>query len=1150
MKPKTMVELELERTVEPEPETMVEPEPETMMKLKTMVELELETTVEPEPKTMVEPKLEIMMKPRTMAELELETTVEPEPETMVEPEPETMVELEPETMVEPEPEKMVEPEPETMVESEPETMVEPEPETMVEPVIEREPNTFNEPGNEIYDDSENIDMLLLENLAAVIQGSMNNITSEIRIMESLIPEERQLGNLECQWKSGTHSTRAYNLPSVNDQQFYLTDKAFSKQLYYGRILEAKFACEAWGEECTGFSVSTFQNHTFYQLHRKYVDIDDHDLRAHSSSNINQLWHQFLANTTTLLSAHQTPNNGTGNGTERTSWTVASNTTTEIWFKVCSRNGSSSINTSATATLLRGNSHVMRKRDAEEVPSVTVYEHSKFKGSSAVLTGVVQTIDGPLKNKISSLRLSQKDWSVVVFLEANYLGRQAAFVGDSSFVGSRMDDRISSLIVLPFRLDQLCYTVYEHSYYQGRHQRFCGDQDFTSGSSWNKKISSLRWNKRISSLRVESPDCGLILYDRSYDGKFKMFNGNVPYVGNEWSDKTSSIQIRPWILETYEGQIAPVTLFYEHSYYRGASVAVEGSSEFIGWNMNDEASSVRCDGECALLVFEDSEFKGQSRLYDGSQASMPNFNDKLSSALVLMNKICVTFYEQVLYRGRSRRDCSDVDEFPSNWNDRVSSLKVECSPCSVILYEHGSYRGDYKAFSGNVPWIGGHWNNLITSLQIRPWKLDSYEKKSVKSCVDPGEKKAHGVIQWIPILSSFYNLGTSVYYGAKGCHIVANERAKDMAIDLAIDGVMTMGSIATGGALGAVAFGIKTGVKTGVKAGVKAGVKVGLQAAKKAAAATIRNTLRKAGKSAVKLATRGITGNAKSFGKSVLKNVKAIRNTVKALPSAVKAGAKKVVRGVKKGTTQSVKQTAKEGATKVKNTLKRWGNDLAKSGSSQIDEARAAKKSGYAKMSESGNVKTSESGNVEKNLCRIKRGNYFSNQCSNPDDTKRKSEKEAKKNSKPEAEENSEREAKEKAAVKRREKNKRKREKQKERKRKRKEEEEEKRRQEEANGRRQETNENVNEHEWEEEEKRRQEEANGRRQETNENVNEHEWENVIQKSTKKKKRQKAKRKEGRSRLHRAQDRSMNSPERRSRAEVFFYSLKAIEERETI
>ena len=211
--------------------------------------------------------------------------------------------------------------------------------------------------------------------------------------------------------------------------------------------------------------------------------------------------------------------------------------------------------------------------------------------------------------------------------------------------------------------------------------------------------------------------------------------------------------------------------------------------------------------------------------------------------------------------------------------------MDCTYCSVILYEHGSYQGDYKAFTGKVPYVGGHWNDLISSLQIRPWKLQNYERKTEKSCVDPGEKKTYNVIQWIPLVSTLYSLGTSIYYGATGCHSAARERA----VDLALDVVMDVATIATGGAAGVAAYGIKTGVKGGVK--------VGLHAAKKALTSTIKNSVKKGLKSGVKIASRGITGNVKSLGKSVIRNAKGIANAAKNLPGAVKTGMKDVGRGL-------------------------------------------------------------------------------------------------------------------------------------------------------------------------------------------------------------------------------------------------------------
>ena len=356
-------------------------------------------------------------------------------------------------------------------------------------------------------------------------------------------------------------------------------------------------------------------------------------------------------------------------------------------------------------------------------------------------------------------------------------------------------------------------------------------------------------------------------------------------------------------------------------------------------MNDKISSARCDGECAVLVFEHREYQGQTRLYDGSQQFLTNFGDKMSSTLVLMQRLCVTLYEHQYYRGRSCRYCSDVDSFSSGWHDRVSSLKVECTDCSVIVYEHPNYKGDYKAFMGNIGYVGNHWNDMISSIQIRPWKLPNVKQKSQRSCVDPAEKKAHDVIQWIPLLSTIYSLTSSAVYGAKGCDSVAKERAKDMAIGLATD----IGIALTGGVLGA---GLKAGtfcIKVGMKLGIKAGAKTAGQALK----STTKNAL----KNSRKIGSRGITVNAKAVGKSLMQEVKNIVTTTQTVAQVVKTGTKKTSRAVKdgvrkigratidarsKGIGQGLKKAGTKAANKIKTAIERKFDDLADSTQRQID----------------------------------------------------------------------------------------------------------------------------------------------------------------------------------------------------------------------
>ncbi|KAM9252245.1 apolipoprotein F [Cariama cristata] len=86
-----------------------------------------------------------------------------------------------------------------------------------------------------------------------------------------------------------------------------------------------------------------------------------------------------------------------------------------------------------------------------------------------------------------------------------------------------------------------------------------------------------------------------------------------------------------------------------------------------------------------------------------------------------------------------------------------------------------------------------------------------------ACNPPGERKAHGVMQWVPGVGIFYNLGTSIYYAFQGCEALASTRALEVAEDL---GYASLAALAAG-AGGPVALGLQLGLQPGLKAGVRA-----------------------------------------------------------------------------------------------------------------------------------------------------------------------------------------------------------------------------------------------------------------------------------------------------------------------------------------
>uniref|UniRef100_A0A663FCP7 Apolipoprotein F n=1 Tax=Aquila chrysaetos chrysaetos TaxID=223781 RepID=A0A663FCP7_AQUCH len=86
-----------------------------------------------------------------------------------------------------------------------------------------------------------------------------------------------------------------------------------------------------------------------------------------------------------------------------------------------------------------------------------------------------------------------------------------------------------------------------------------------------------------------------------------------------------------------------------------------------------------------------------------------------------------------------------------------------------------------------------------------------------ACNPPGEQEAHRVLEWVPGVSIFYNLGTSLYYAFQGCEALASTRALEVAEDLGYAGLAAL----TAGAGGPVALGLQLGLQPGLKAGVRA-----------------------------------------------------------------------------------------------------------------------------------------------------------------------------------------------------------------------------------------------------------------------------------------------------------------------------------------
>ncbi|XP_074835814.1 apolipoprotein F [Carettochelys insculpta] len=86
----------------------------------------------------------------------------------------------------------------------------------------------------------------------------------------------------------------------------------------------------------------------------------------------------------------------------------------------------------------------------------------------------------------------------------------------------------------------------------------------------------------------------------------------------------------------------------------------------------------------------------------------------------------------------------------------------------------------------------------------------------ETCSSQQEQKVHGVLELVPAVSTFYNLGSGLYYAFQNCTALARERAIEAAMDLGYDALLML----TGGVMHPVAVGVGVGLKPAVKVGVR------------------------------------------------------------------------------------------------------------------------------------------------------------------------------------------------------------------------------------------------------------------------------------------------------------------------------------------
>lgn len=165
-------------------------------------------------------------------------------------------------------------------------------------------------------------------------------------------------------------------------------------------------------------------------------------------------------------------------------------------------------------------------------NVIIYQDINFGGSSQQLAvGDYDISKLQIGNdQLSSLQVPN-GLVVTLFADAGFQGATKTFTADAAFVGADFND-VTSSIVVGNATDAI--TIYEDANFQGASQMMTpGMYDVNSLQIGNDKLSSI---KIPLGIRVT------LFADAGFKGASKTFTADTAYVGNDFNDITSSIDV--------------------------------------------------------------------------------------------------------------------------------------------------------------------------------------------------------------------------------------------------------------------------------------------------------------------------------------------------------------------------------------------------------------------------------------------------------------------------------------------------------------------------------------------------------------------------------------------------------------------------------
>ena len=327
---------------------------------------------------------------------------------------------------------------------------------------------------------------------------------------------------------------------------------------------------------------------------------------------------------------------------------------------------------------------------------------------------------------SSLLLSvtaQAQQGVCVYKDSNFEGPRRCFENNvSSFKKLGINDQVSSFQIH----GGVNIIFYEHSGYKGSYKKFSNGQAVLRDGM----------NDNFSSMKIVAAPKPAQWGDRGNWGNQNHsdpggnWNNNEYNTENPYGQPTDGLPTAdPFENSGLPGQPAQVCL-YSNQNYSGKSYCFSSDNpRFSNFGFDNQADSMRIEGDIEVELFQHTNYKGFSRIYRKNIARFsPQEHDQYSAIRIrkrsnnsdpnLFPAAQACLYPDRNYGGQPYCFNSDNARFADfGFDNKADSLRLQGN-IEAVLYQHENYTGYSRVFRNNIPKFKGKDHDQFSSIKIR------------------------------------------------------------------------------------------------------------------------------------------------------------------------------------------------------------------------------------------------------------------------------------------------------------------------------------------------------------------------------------------------------------------------------------------------